>query len=86
MRRRRVLRARVRRLCPVGDIGEMVMNGGPYVERWLHVVAAVRFPAEMLVFKRMGVGSVVALPTRVELVELVGRIRRWMKEGCEEGL
>ena len=50
------------------------------------MVAAVRLLAEILVFERMGVGSIVALPTRVELVELVGRIRRWTKEGCEEGL
>jgi len=50
------------------------------------VVATVRFPAEMLVFERMGVGGVVLLPTRVELVELVGHIRRWTKEGLEENL
>jgi len=81
-----VLRVRVRRFGPVGDIGEMATGDDQRVVRWLHVVAAVRLFAEVLVFERMGVGSIVALPTRVELVELVGRIWRWTKEGCEEGL
>jgi len=38
------------------------------------------------VFEGVGVSGIVALPMRVELVELVGRIRRWTKEGGEEGL
>ena len=50
------------------------------------MVAAVRLPAEVFVFERVGVGSIVVLPTRVELVELVGHIRRWTKEGLEENL
>jgi len=68
----------------MGDMGEMEMSGGLCVVRWLHVVATVRLLAEVFVFKRMGVGGVVALPTRVELVELVGRIWRRTKEGLEE--
>jgi len=49
------------------------------------VVAAVCLFAEVFVLERVGVGGIVALPTRVELVELVGRIRQWTKEGLEEG-
>jgi len=65
---------------------EMMVIEGLYVVRWLHVVAAVRLPAEVLVFEGVGVSGIVALPTRVELVELVGCVRRWAKEGCKEDL
>jgi len=53
---------------------EMTVMEGLYVVRRSQVVAAIRLPAEMFVFKGMGVGSIVALPMRVELVELVGCI------------
>jgi len=36
------------------------------------VVAAVCFGAEVCVFKAVGPAGVISLPTRVELVELVG--------------
>jgi len=64
---------------------EMTVMEGPYVLRRLHVVATIRLPAEVFVFEGMGVSGVVSLPTRVELVELMGRIWQWAKEGCEEG-
>ena len=70
----------------MGEIEEMVMNGGLYVECRLHVVAAVRLSAEAFVFEGVGMGGVVSLPTRVELVELMGRVWRWAKEGCKEDL
>jgi len=76
----------VRRLGPVGDIEEMTVMEGLYVVRWLLVVATVCLLAEMFVFERVGVGGVVSLPTRVKLVELMGRVWRWAKEGCKEGL
>ena len=84
MRQRKVLRARVRRLCPVGDIGEIVMNCDQLVVHWLHMVAAIRFFAEAFVFEGMGVSGIVVLPTRVELVELMGCVWRWTKEGLEK--
>jgi len=68
----------------VGDIEETVMNGDQPVVCWLHVVAAICFLAEAFVFKGMGVSGIVVLPTRVELVELMGRVRRWTKEGLEK--
>ena len=40
----------------------------------------------MFVFEGVGMGGIVSPPTRVELVELMGRVRRGTKEGCEEGL
>src|SRR6266850_3728013 len=48
------------------------------------MVVAVRLLAEVFVLKGMRPGGVVTFPTRVEFVELVGRIRWWTKEGMEE--
>jgi len=50
------------------------------------VVVAICLSAEVFMFEGVGMGGVVSLPTRVELVELMGRVQRWTKEGCEEGL
>ena len=48
------------------------------------MVAAVCFFAEMLVFKCVAPDSVVALPTSVKLVELVGRVWSRVEEGFKE--
>jgi len=45
------------------------------------VVAAVRFFTEVLVFDRVTPGSVVVLPTSVELMELMGQVWARVKEG-----
>jgi len=38
------------------------------------------------VFEGVRPGGVIAFPTRVELMELGGRIGRWMEKGAEEDL
>jgi len=48
------------------------------------VVAAVCLLAEVFVFKGVGPGGVVSLPTNIELVELMGRIGVGAEERCEE--
>jgi len=68
----------------MGEMVEIATSDDQRVVCWLHVVAAVRLLAEVLVLERVGVGGVVVFPTRVELVESVGRIQRWTKEGLEE--
>jgi len=45
------------------------------------VVAAVRFFAKVGMFEGVSPSGVVALPTSVELIELMGREWRWTKEG-----
>jgi len=45
------------------------------------VVVAVRFLAEVGMFEGVAPSGIVSLPISVELVELVGREWRWMKEG-----
>ena len=64
----------------------MTVMEGLYVVCRLHVVAAVGLPAEVFVFKGVGMGGVVSLPTRVELVELMGCVRWGTEERREEGL
>ena len=48
------------------------------------MVAAVRLFAKVFVFKGVRLGGVISLPTRVELVELMGCIWGETKEGFEE--
>jgi len=48
------------------------------------VVVAVHLPAEVLVLKGVGPGGIVSFPTRVELVELMGRVWWGTKEGLKE--
>jgi len=48
------------------------------------VVAAICLLAEVLVFKSMGPGCVVSLPTSIELVELMQCVGRRMEEGFKE--
>ena len=45
---------------------------------------AVLLFAKVLVFDRVAPGSVVALPTSIELVELVGQVWMRTEEGFEE--
>jgi len=67
-------------------MGEMATIDGRYVVCWLHMIAEVRLPTEIFVFEGVRPGGVIVLPTRVELVELMGRIGRWVEKGVEEDL